>query len=299
MNLANFLVADADPTLVGAPISGANRTNAIQSAVAADEAALFGTSNAVTDSDILLTALATPAAPVITQGGTAGNTNYSYGVTDVSNVGSASSTATQTTTGNATLSTTNTNIVTFASIIGHTYRVIRTAASGTPNSTGLIATVTATAAITVVTDTGITATGGVPAGNLTGCILAAGPVLTGGGTNGAVSATSGATLTVAQMLAGVIVRTGPSSAGFTDTTPTAAQLVAALPGVTIGSSFRLVILNKSNQTLTVAGGTGVTTTNDTLTVATVNAKEFLAVFTAVAVGSEAVYLYSMGAASAY
>lgn len=298
-NLNNYLVAGEDPTIVGAPISGANRQNAVQSALGLDETSLFGTNNGVSES-ITLTQLTTPSAPVVTQGGTAGSTNYSYAVTDLGNGGSATSSATQTTTGNATLSVTNFNIVTWASIIGHTYRVVRTAASGTPNSLGWISVATmATANSMSFNDTGITATGGVAAGNVSGGIFPAGPLLFGGATNGSVTATSGATLTVAQMLSGLIVRSGPSSAGFTDTTPTAAALVAALPGVSVGSAFRLVILNKSNQTLTMAGGSGVTTTNDTLTVATVNAKEFMCVFTNVTLGSEAVYMYSMGANSAY
>lgn len=300
MNLANYLVAGEDPTIVGSPISGQNRQNAIQSAVAADEAVLFGTVNACTDESINMTQLTAPAAPTVTQGGTAGSTNYSYAVTDIGNGGSATSTATQTTAGNATLSVTNFNVVTWQAIVGHTYRVVRTAASGTPNSTGWISiAITATAATMSFSDTGITATGGVPAGNTSGSVLADGVLFGGGGTNGIITATTGQTLTVQQMLSRVIVRTGPSSAGFTDTTPTAAALVAALPGAAVGNWFELLIINKSVETQTIAAGSGVTVTGDTLTIATINAKEFMCVFTNVTVGSEAVTMYSKGAASAY
>ena len=67
------------------------------------------------------TALPTPGAPVITQGGTAGGTTYLYSVTARGQLGQTiSSPLTTTTTGNVTLSGSNYNIVTTAAVTGST-----------------------------------------------------------------------------------------------------------------------------------------------------------------------------------
>lgn len=115
--------------------------------------------------------LASPSAPTITNGGTAGTVSYSYAVTAYDGVGEtlASSNGT-TSTGNAALSATNYNTITWTEIPGATkYKVYRTATSGTPATTGLIATVTATAnGTTFLNDTGLAASGTVPTVNSTG-----------------------------------------------------------------------------------------------------------------------------------
>lgn len=72
----------------------------------------------------------------------------------------------------------------------------------------------------------------------------------------AVTATTGTTLTAAQLLTGLVNRTGPT-ANFTDTTDTAANIVAALNGV-VGQSFYIDIKNATAFAETLAGGTGVT-----------------------------------------
>lgn len=108
-------------------------------------------------------------------------------------------------------------------------------------------------------------------------------------------ATAGnATFTTAQVLGGIILR-DPAGGARTDTTPTAAALVAAAPGVAIGSTFSLLIRNTADaaETITIAGGTGVTVSG-TATIAQSNSKLFLVRFNAVAAGSEAVTIYSVG-----
>lgn len=91
-------------------------------------------------------AVTTPAAPVITNHGTPGSTNDSYKIVALQSDGtySAASSAGSTSTANATLDTSNYNIVTWTAVSGATqYQVYRTVAAGTPSTTGLIATVNA------------------------------------------------------------------------------------------------------------------------------------------------------------
>lgn len=78
----------------------------------------------------------------------------------------------------------------------------------------------------------------------------------------AEGSSTGATYTVAQFLGGVILRSGPTAA-FSDTTPTAAQIVAAIPGCEVGTGFQVLIRNVSNWTLTMLAGAGVTLSLDT------------------------------------
>jgi predicted RecA/RadA family phage recombinase len=74
----------------------------------------------------------------------------------------------------------------------------------------------------------------------------------------ASDATAGnATLTAAQMLAGVFVR-DPNGASRTDTLPTAALLVAAVPGAKVGDMIRCYIVNGADaaEVLTIQAGAG-------------------------------------------
>lgn len=103
---------------------------------------------------------------------------------------------------------------------------------------------------------------------------------------------SNLTYSAAQMLGGVIIR-DTASADRSDSTATAAQLVAALPGVTVGQSFWLLVRNSGANTITLGGGTSVTISG-TATIATNNSKLFLGVFTNVTSSSEAITLYSCG-----
>lgn len=84
----------------------------------------------------------------------------------------------------------------------------------------------------------------------------------GGGTgvqtaNSAVTATVGATLTGAQIVGGIITRTGPTAA-FSDTTDTAANIIAAMASQTIGNSWALRLNNNTAFPETILAGSGVT-----------------------------------------
>jgi hypothetical protein len=101
------------------------------------------------------------------------------------------------------------------------------------------------------------------------------------------------TYTTANVLGGLILR--QLGASRTDTLPTAAALVEAVQGAMVGTAFRFTIRNTSSgaYTITVAGGTGITTSG-TMTIAQNNTKEFLLVFTNVGINTEAATLYSIG-----
>jgi len=129
--------------------------------------------------DISVIGLAAVQSTTITNGGTVGSTAYSYSVSAVTAAGTENGTAAaaSTATGNATLDSTNYNIITWAPVPGAiSYNVYRTASAGTPATTGLIANVVATTSATTVTtnDTGLTASGSVVTTDTTGSITAAG-----------------------------------------------------------------------------------------------------------------------------
>lgn len=65
------------------------------------------------------------------------------------------------------------------------------------------------------------------------------------------------TLTAAQLLGGIIVR-DPAGAARTDTLPTAALLVAAIPGAKVGDVIRTLIVNGADaaEAITLAAGSG-------------------------------------------
>ena len=103
--------------------------------------------------------------------------------------------------------------------------------------------------------------------------------------------TAGAlTYTAAMLLGGIILR-DPNGAGRSDVTPTAALLLAALPGFAVGDAFEFTIRNTADaaETITVTAGTGVTLSG-TMTIAQNNSKRFLCVITS----ASAVTVYSLG-----
>ena len=107
--------------------------------------------------------------------------------------------------------------------------------------------------------------------------------------------TAGAiTLTAAQILGGLILR-DPNGAARTDVLPTAALLVAAIPGAEVGTSFVFYVRNDADaaETITVDPGTGGTASG-TKTVAQSNLKAFLVRITNITPGSEAYTYYSLG-----
>ena len=69
--------------------------------------------------------------------------------------------------------------------------------------------------------------------------------------------TAGQTITVAQLIHGAWAAAG-RNASQDDTTPTAAQIVAAIPNCAAGDSFEFVFLNVSGNAVDLVGGTGVT-----------------------------------------
>lgn len=101
-----------------------------------------------------LPALSDPGAPTVTPTGTTGATAYSYKVVAMHRHGTtAASSAGSTATGNATLSSTNFNRVTWTAVTGaESYVVYRSASSGTPSSVGVVGVV---GAVTTFDDTGI------------------------------------------------------------------------------------------------------------------------------------------------
>lgn len=75
-------------------------------------------------------------------------------------------------------------------------------------------------------------------------------------------ATVGAgTLTAAALVGGILTRDGAQSAtAFTDTTATAAQIVAAISNAQVGQSVRCTIKNNTDGAMTITAGSGVTLT---------------------------------------
>ncbi len=81
--------------------------------------------------------------------------------------------------------------------------------------------------------------------------------------NTAISTVGAGTLTAAAIVGGVITRSG-STAAYTDTTATAAQIVAAVPTPRVGLSWILTIKNTVAFTQTLAAGTNVTLSGQTV-----------------------------------
>lgn len=105
--------------------------------------------------------------------------------------------------------------------------------------------------------------------------------------------TGTATVTAAQLLTRVL--DGTPTAAATYTLPTAALLVAAIPGAAVGDSFTFIVNNKSAgaNTITLASGAGGTD-DGTLTVAQNVIRTFQIIITNVTAASEAYFLYGIG-----
>jgi len=109
-----------------------------------------------------------------------------------------------------------------------------------------------------------------------------------------ITTAGAATLSAAQMVGGMITR-DPNGDNRTDTTDTAANIVAAIADAIVGTSFEFTIKNTADaaETITVAGGTNVTTSG-TMTIAQNYTKRFMVVLTNVTGASEAATIYSLG-----
>lgn len=81
--------------------------------------------------------------------------------------------------------------------------------------------------------------------------------------NTAITTVGAGALTAAALVGGVITRTGPTAA-YTDTTNTAAQIIAALPNGNVGQSWEVTIKNTVPFAATLAGGTDVTLSGQTI-----------------------------------
>jgi len=74
------------------------------------------------------------------------------------------------------------------------------------------------------------------------------------------------TLLVSDIMQGILNRTGPG-AGFTDTWPTADQIIAAMENPQVGDEFSLIYRNGVAFAMTFAAGTGIVSGVGTLGVA--------------------------------
>lgn len=121
----------------------------------------LGGSNAVTSPRPLLNI---PAAPTVTVVGATGATTRSYAITDGDPGGTETAVSANGTVANAngTLNGSNFCRITFPTVANRIYRVYRTVASGTPATTGLIATVTGTGGTVTVDDTNLVASTAAP-----------------------------------------------------------------------------------------------------------------------------------------
>ena len=108
-----------------------------------------------------------------------------------------------------------------------------------------------------------------------------------GTTSTAINNAAGVTLTVTQIYGKTIIRSG--AVAVADTTPTAAQIVAAIPGCEIGSTFDFDIINNNTGLLTITAGSGVTLSGTT-TIATLFTRRYRARVTSITASSEAVTL---------
>jgi len=114
-------------------------------------------------------------------------------------------------------------------------------------------------------------------------------------TTPAVITTAGAvTYTAQQLLGGMILR-DPAGASRSDTLPSAALLVAAIPGIAVAQFFDVIIRNDAGGafTITLLAGAGVTL-GGTATIAQSTSKALRIRFTNVTPGSEAYTAFSLG-----
>lgn len=96
--------------------------------------------------------------------------------------------------------------------------------------------------------------------------------------------TVGAGTITAAGIAGLVTTRGGSQSGavFTDTTDTAANIIAALPNAVIGQSFIYEYVNNTDATATITGGTGVNAAGAVGVVPPATTGRFLVKYTAAA-----------------
>lgn len=96
----------------------------------------------------------------------------------------------------------------------------------------------------------------------------------------ALSTVGAGTITAAGIASGIVVRSGgQSGTAFTDTTDTAANIIAAIANANIGANFQFTYQNTTNAPATLANGSGVTVSGITTVYANSTAT-FLVTYTA-------------------
>lgn len=106
----------------------------------------------------------------------------------------------------------------------------------------------------------------------------------------AVNSAVGQTYTASQMLGAVLARSG--AAAVTDTTASAANIVAAIPGCSVNTTYLLIILNLNSGLLTLSPGAGVTLSGVT-TVNNAWARTYQIRVNNITPGAEAVTMYGL------
>ncbi len=104
-----------------------------------------------------------------------------------------------------------------------------------------------------------------------------------------VTALTALTATAAQLIEGLFSTAGGTTCALT--TPTGAQIVAAMANPQVGSSFTFNIVNTNSGTTTLTAGASGITLVGLATVATNTSATFRAVVTNITSGSEAVTIY--------
>ena len=108
------------------------------------------------------------------------------------------------------------------------------------------------------------------------------------------STAAGTTLTAAQLLSPILLRSGPG-AGFTDTTDTAANLIGAMPTPAVDTIYKVEIANTTAFQQTIAAGAGVTFSGNlsagNFVIAANTTRNLVLQVTSCAAGSQAVTIY--------
>ena len=132
---------------------------------------------------------------------------------------------------------------------------------------------------------------------ITGGIILGGKAMGCIGEPSAITTAGNAAYSAANLLTGIISR-DPNGDDRADTLPTAAALVAAIPGAIVGTSFGFAVQNRSNaesgETITVTAPNGAVTVSGVATIALGKARLFRVRLTNRAAGSEAYTAYSIG-----
>lgn len=111
-------------------------------------------------------------------------------------------------------------------------------------------------------------------------VVAPGDLIAGGETIAAITTAGAGTWDAASIATGIIRRSGPGG-GYTDTTDTAANILAALAGnnagaeIVPGTTFRMLFQNTVAQAMTFAAGAGVVAGVGTLNCAASLVREYL------------------------